>query len=355
MLWDVFCRVIDNFGDIGVCWRLSADLAARGDTVRLWVDDPAPLAWMAPPGAPGVSIARWSDHTTWPEPGDVVIEAFGCELPAPFVQRMARRHAQARAPVWINLEYLSAEPYAARSHRLPSPQLAGPAAGLRKWFFYPGFTPDTGGLPRESDLVQRQAAFDAAAWRIAHGIEPRASERIVSLFCYETAPVAALVEALAQQPTLLVATFGVAARRAAQVLGPTLRAGALRAVLLPALTHAEFDHLLWSSDINFVRGEDSFVRAMWAGRPFVWHIYPQADDVHARKLRAFNDLYLRDTDAAFAAQFDALSSGWNGFSRSALSLPAAAIWQAHAEGWRARLLGQTDLVTQLCALATDTG
>jgi hypothetical protein len=21
--WDIFCRVIDNFGDIGVCWRLA--------------------------------------------------------------------------------------------------------------------------------------------------------------------------------------------------------------------------------------------------------------------------------------------------------------------------------------------
>ena len=61
--WDIFCRVIDNYGDIGVCWRLAADLAARGRTVRLWVDDPLPLRWMAP-GAlegswPGVSVLHW--------------------------------------------------------------------------------------------------------------------------------------------------------------------------------------------------------------------------------------------------------------------------------------------------------
>ena len=31
MLWDLFCRVIDNHGDLGVCWRLARDLAARGE------------------------------------------------------------------------------------------------------------------------------------------------------------------------------------------------------------------------------------------------------------------------------------------------------------------------------------
>jgi len=54
MHWDLFCRVVDNFGDIGVCWRLAADLATRGDAVRLWCDDASALAWMAPDGAPGV-------------------------------------------------------------------------------------------------------------------------------------------------------------------------------------------------------------------------------------------------------------------------------------------------------------
>ena len=355
MRWDVFCRVIDNFGDVGVCWRLSADLAARGDDVRLWIDDPAPLSWMAPRGAPGVTVARWSAETTWPEPAEVVIEAFGCALPAPFVARMARRHAQGRAPMWINLEYLSAEPYVSRSHRLPSPQLTGPGAGLDKWFFYPGFTPDTGGLLRETDLAQRQATFDAAAWREAHGIDTSGGERIVSLFCYDTAPVAALLEALAPQPTLVAATFGVAARLVAEALGPSLRAGALRAVTLPPLPQTEFDHLLWSSDINFVRGEDSFVRAMWAGRPFVWHIYPQADAVHARKLQAFNQRFLQGAPAPFAAQFESLSMVWDGLAHDAMRLPDAALWRQQATAWRQDMLRQDELVSRLRAMVGRTG
>ena len=59
MHWDMFCRVIDNYGDIGVCWRLAADLAraARacgcGSTMR------RALAWMAPDGATGVQVVPW--------------------------------------------------------------------------------------------------------------------------------------------------------------------------------------------------------------------------------------------------------------------------------------------------------
>jgi uncharacterized repeat protein (TIGR03837 family) len=143
--WDLFCRVVDNFGDAGVCWRLARDLAARGARVRLVIDDASPLAWMAPAGAPGVEVLPWPGPA---EPAEVVIEAFGCDPPPDFVAAMARRQP---APVWINLEYLSAEAYVERSHGLPSPQLNG----LTKWFYYPGFTPRTGGLLREPDLMAR--------------------------------------------------------------------------------------------------------------------------------------------------------------------------------------------------------
>jgi uncharacterized repeat protein (TIGR03837 family) len=129
MLWDIFCKVIDNHGDIGVCWRLACDLATRGETVRLWIDDASALAWMAPGGQPGVQVGGWAQGSAFPAPGDVVIEAFGCDLPDSVVSAMASRP---QPPRWINLEYLTAEGYAERSHRLPSPVLSGPGAGLVK-------------------------------------------------------------------------------------------------------------------------------------------------------------------------------------------------------------------------------
>ena len=217
MQWDLFCRVIDNHGDVGVCWRLAADLGARGEQVRLWLDDASALAWMAPLGAAGVAVHTWPgevDVDAGPAPGDVVIEAFGCELPSAFVRRMA---AAAPAPVWINLEYLSAERYAERAHKLPSPQRVGPAAGLRKWFFYPGFSAPTGGLIRETDLPSRQQAFDASAWLAAQGLARRGGERIVSLFCYPQAALSALLDRLALQPTLMLATAGHAARQVGDI------------------------------------------------------------------------------------------------------------------------------------------
>ena len=187
--WDIFCQVIDNFGDIGVCWRLAAELGARGIHVTLRIDDASALEWMAPQGAANVQVCSYdSAYTAHP---DVVIEAFGCEAPTAYLQSLAQHYAhcqstQQRLPVLVNLEYLSAEDYVERCHRLPSLIMSGPAAGMTRWFFYPGFTSHTGGLVHEQQLLERQTAFDRTAWRNAHGID--AQDCAISLFCYE--PVA---------------------------------------------------------------------------------------------------------------------------------------------------------------------
>jgi uncharacterized repeat protein (TIGR03837 family) len=340
MHWDLFCRVIDNYGDIGVCWRLAANLGACGQTVRLWVDDPSALAWIAPDGAPGVELQPWSDDTPAAEPGEVVVEAFGCDPPPGFVERMARR---AKPPLWINLEYLSAEAYVRRNHGLRSPQ----RNGLLKWFFYPGFEAGTGGLIREPGLMAERKRFDGPAWLHSHGIELRPGERIVSLFCYPGAPVDALLQTLAEAPTLLLATPGAAVQ--AVQAAPQ----ALRCIALPWLSQPDYDRLLWACDLNFVRGEDSFVRAQWAGAPFVWQIYPQHDAAHAAKLEAFLALMLQGADAELNAAVRRLWRVWNGLQPRPLALPDAGPWQAQAMRWHDRLLAQADLGTQLLEFAAE--
>jgi uncharacterized repeat protein (TIGR03837 family) len=283
MRWDIFCKVIDNHGDAGVCWRVAAELAARGETVRLWMDDASMLAWMAPQGAAGIEVVPWNDVTPEFEPGEVVVEAFGCDPPGAFVARMA---AAATPPVWLNLEYLSAEPYVERSHGLPSPVMHGPGAGLTKHFFYPGFTSRTGGLLREQDLATRRAAFDRPAWLRQRGIA-EAQARVISLFCYEPA---ALPQLLAQLSTDGPAThlLVTAGRATAAVRQHAAHAsGALRLHYLPLMSQRAYDELLWACDLNFVRGEDSLVRGLLAGVPSVWQIYPQEDEVHQAKLEAF--------------------------------------------------------------------
>ncbi|MDM4764805.1 elongation factor P maturation arginine rhamnosyltransferase EarP [Pelomonas sp. SE-A7] len=344
MQWDLFCRVIDNYGDVGVCWRLARDLAARGETVRLWLDDARALDWMAGDSRPdGIQVRAWNEADSEPVVGDVVIESFGCELPAAFVGRMAARQP---APRWINLEYLSAESYVERSHGLHSPQFTGPGAGLSKRFFYPGFTPRTGGLLREPGMMAEQSSFDQGAWLAAQGIEVQPGERLVSLFAYKLWPE--LLPLLAEQPTLVLACPGTVQQQLAeQAMPPGLRCQAL-----PFLRQPDYDRLLWRCELNLVRGEDSFVRAQWAGKPFVWQIYEQDDGAHGPKLEAFLDRYLADADPMDAVPTRQLWRAWNGLSPWPSALPVAT---SQALRWRDQLLAQTDLASQLLSFVAESG
>ncbi len=364
-LWDVFCQVIDNFGDVGVCWRLAADLAARGHTVRLWLDDTQALTWMAP-GAlqghwPGISVRAWSD-ASHPQvlqalaPAQAWVESFGCELPSAFVAARANAVGKTSSPVWINLEYLSAEGFVERCHALPSPVMSGPAKGWTKHFFYPGLVPATGGLLRESGLLERRDAFGSAersAFLQSLGLAD-CGEELVSLFCYDGAPVDELLVQLdaQRQPVHLLVTAGKARAQMERALlqaGDAL--GRLRVSLLPLLSHTDFDTLLWSCALNFVRGEDSLVRALWAGRPFVWQIYPQDDGAHRPKLAAFLDAL----DAPPLVRN--LHAQWNGLapwrSDTALPLGDAQQWRAWAQATQQRLAQQTDLTGQLTAFVAE--
>ena len=358
-LWDIFCRVIDNYGDIGVCWRFSLGLAERGERVRLWVDNASALDWMAPEGAEGVEVRPWTQPLQLEAviPGDILVEAFGCEIAPEFVAIYAdRARASGQKFKWINLEYLSAEEFAERNHGLPSPVMTGPGAGLTKHFFYPGFTASTGGLLRETNLAARQARFDRAAWLQQRGIKFQGA-RVVSLFCYEPAALGKLLDQLAfdSHPTQLLVTSG---RAAAAVRACITRKNSFQPLwnmreqlsfsYLPALTQLDFDHLLWACDLNFVRGEDSLIRALWADKPFVWEIYPQHDDAHHAKLEAF--LGMLNAPPSLRE----FHRHWNGVDGVChLDLPALALpqWQQTVTRARNLQLRKDDLVTQIMRFA----
>lgn len=401
MLWDVFCRVIDNFGDIGVCWRLACDLGQRGQQVRLWVDDASALSWMAPQvqwtpaddatwqlpagrGQPGVTVFNWHDAqkpgSTLPElqAGDVVVEAFGCDPPDAFIERMQIRAAQGQPAQWVNLEYLSAEDYVERSHGLRSPIWSGVGAGLSKRFFYPGFTPATGGLLREPDLIPRRRTETAAqAQRRAvlkqigvdladQGADPDDDAKLILLFCYESAPVAELLDQLTrlarsapQAPHTHVLLTPGHATRLATAWAQGNRDSSLRLHPLPALPQDDFDRLLWCCDLNLVRGEDSAVRALWAGRPHLWHIYEQDDGVHAGKLDAFMARWMATWPADLRADVHAWWRAWNRLGPMPDSLPSwqdpADPWRCHSENARDRLAEQQDLTSQLLTFVSSSG
>src|SRR3989338_6120384 len=366
---DIFCNVIDNYGDIGVCWRLARQLVhEHGLAVRLWVDDLNSLAKLCHETdaardiqhCRGVEVRRWAadvfsplpqplsrsashpdettNHSTKPASGqvagylplageelgergvaDLVIEAFACKLPQNYIETMAGRQQS----VWINLEYLSAEDWVAGCHGLPSPH---PNLPLTKYFFFPGFTKQTGGLLLERDLFARRDAFQSDAaqqqtfWQSIGMEMPSAETLKISLFGYENAALHDLFDAWASgaQPVLCVVPEGRILPQAGQYFGDTAphagssyTRGNLQVHVLPFVEQERYDELLWACDVNFVRGEDSCVRAQWAAKPFVWQIYQQHDAVHWQKLQAFLNLYCAPLSTAASQAMKGMWREWN--------------------------------------------
>ena len=336
--WVVFCRVVDNHGDLGVCWRLASQLAARGHSVRLYVDDASALAWMAPEGMEGVALHPWpEEHTSvaQEDPAHVVMEAFGCELPLAFQAAMA---TWPQAPVWINLEYFSAETSALRNHGLPSPVMSGPAKGLTKWFYYPGLTEDSGGVMGGPHTLKALKALKASA--------QETQPLKISLFCYEPASLGLWLEQLNQWPTKvqLSVTAGRATQAVRLALGSWQAPPQFEVTELPYLSHPAFDEMLASQDLNLVRGEDSLVRAIWAGQAFLWQIYPQDDGAHVPKLQAFLQT-TQAPDVVVQAHW-----AWNADEPTALPLftpEHLTQWSAWAQALKLRLQAQTDLISRL--------
>ncbi|MFL9905814.1 elongation factor P maturation arginine rhamnosyltransferase EarP [Paraburkholderia sp. RL17-337-BIB-A] len=372
---DIFCAVIDNFGDIGVCWRLARQLASEhGWQVRVFVDDlhafqklcPSLALDRARQAVGGIIIEHWREppHAgDTLEVADVVIEAFACELPPIYVAAMARRE---RAPVWFNLEYLSAEDWVADFHLRPSPH---PRYPLTKTFFFPGLGPGTGGVLKERLLDTAREAFEAsqpareAWWLTTTGrAPPPSTATVVSLFAYENPAVDSLLEQWrdSAEPVVLLVPEGRISGAVARFFGlPSFAAGShaerggLSVHSLAFTEQPGYDALLWASDINFVRGEDSFVRAQWAAKPFVWHIYPQADDAHLPKLDAALAHYGRTLPSNARDALARFWHAWNGAGRpdwAEFRHHRAALKQRAAE-WAGELAQVGDLTGNLALFA----
>jgi uncharacterized repeat protein (TIGR03837 family) len=371
--WDIFCRVIDNYGDIGVSWRLARQLAAEhACDVRLWVDQLAALAALCPgldvqarqQRVKGVTVCALDESAGRAQPASVVVEAFGCGLPPPFVAAMAASRVK---PLWIVLEYLSAEPWVSAHHGLPSPH---PRFALPRYFFFPGVQAHTGGVLREADLLSRRDAFDQTAcddWWRGLGFAPVARGAVaMSLFAYPHAPLTALLDACTTdaQPRMLAlpaTPLAAALRTRLGIAHATVaQLGCLEVRFLPFVAQPEYDRLLWACDVNFVRGEDSFARAQWAGNPFVWHIYPQQQGAHEAKLAAFLDALAPHLDARAAQAMRAMALAWNDVPGAP---PLATAWPAFCAAnveiraglrhWRAHLLGLGDLAGNLVKFCSD--
>ncbi len=402
---DIFCRVIDNFGDVGVTLRLARQLASEYNAkVRLIVDDAASYARIAANRSENIVVCGWENvlPPSMQAAGDLgtkdvsshtehthliqllLIEAFGCALPELYIDALSQHYAvgtqAAQYLCWLNLEYLSAEKWVESHHLLPSPH---PHHPLIKTFFFPGFTKHTGGLLRERNLLLQRDQFLAQSlsptpavgvsqkqnFLIGLGVPPTLlpDAVFVFLFCYENKALAALLNAWQESPRPIVCLLPAERTRGAVcaalkleletlTIGVPMQLGALTLIAIPMLPQPEFDQLLWACDINFVRGEDSIVRAHWAAKPFCWHVYVQDDGAHLIKLEAFLQQFLADAPAPIAQVLRALFMAWNqqdgeamlrAWSQFYANLAAV---KTYVEAVSTRLCEQEDCASNIMAL-----
>jgi len=303
--YDVFCKVVDNFGDIGVCWRLAKQLRTEdGISIRLWIDDLYIARQLIPAlditkriqTIEDITIAAWDADTAFDRAAEVIIEAFGCELPESYLALMQPGN------IWINLEYLSAEPWVEGFHAQHSKR-----GKLTRHFFFPGFTQATGGLLREHDIIENNQKIAADQQLQSDFLRqlnlPQDQDSAtlkISLFSYPHAPLNDLLAAMAASAekiccyvpaTGILPTIAAFFGRVSIGVGEHLHRNKLSLHVLPFLSQTDYDKLLASCDINFVRGEDSWIRAIWAGKPFIWQPYRQTEDTHLVKLNAFLDVF----------------------------------------------------------------
>jgi uncharacterized repeat protein (TIGR03837 family) len=369
--WVIFCRVIDNLGDAGVCWRLAQQLTQEfGKQIELVIDKPETLSQFGFNYAQTsrIKVTYWLADTV-PEVGAVTISAFACELPTTYLQNMLSHFNQGKLlqkRYWFNLEYLSAQDWVESHHLLNSTKTIDansfPAdqkynVCLSEAFYFPGFTSMTGGLIREQFIIHNKHQRQAHKRKQRQQFGINAESFAVSLFCYPNAPLTSLCNALLayskQRPVHLLLTAGLSLP--AELVAGIPSHPNFKVQALPFLNQLDYDALLVACDLNFVRGEDSLVRAIWAQNPFIWQAYPQDQPTQHDKLKALLTHYF---NLGSHKHFEALFFAWN-FPNSVkpaefeVNLQNALLnwssWQMQSEQFCDRLSQQPDLATQLVA------
>ena len=308
---DIFCRVIDNFGDVGIAYRFAKEfkLAHSLCAIRLFVSDLEPLKSIYPILNPLQTVQEHDgivyvnstklDNVLIAELGtaDVLIETMGCEIPEAFMHK-----AQQCNTLIVNLEYLSAEKWVKEYHMKPS---LLPQPTLKKYFYMPGFTLESGGVIIDSQVEQMRQ--DLSDNRIKHlnshlknfgiALTDTKNSLFGSIFTYVRGFDTFLSDLGKIDKNVYLFIFGqksmesmVKSLNRAQVVSLsddhyTLKN--INVLMMPFLPQNLYDQFLFITDFNIVRGEDSFVRAILSGKPFIWNAYLQDNIYHRVKVKAF--------------------------------------------------------------------
>lgn len=289
----MFCRVVDNFGDIGVCWRLALDLESKGHKVRLYCDDLGALEQIAPQFRTScVHVCAWGEWGTSHEV-DVLIEAFACGIPEEYLQLQKQRSIG----IWIVLEYLALETWASGCHGLRSPSAI---SGTPKFYFFPGLGESLGGLLADRGFcAQMQNSIQHSQalrfqWAQNYGVSP--SGFWISLFAYTRDWTVFFSELLELGTEFCVWVPRSYALEWCEIHLPVLgfeakdgawHKGGVHVQSMEFMDQIKYQEHLLLCDFAIVRGEDSFVRALLAGLPFLWQAYRQDEEAHMDKVEGF--------------------------------------------------------------------
>lgn len=285
---DIFCDVIDNFGDAGVTYRLAKALKSElpGSEIRLFTNDLNAFSALNSSIDPSMTVQELNgieffsygvltdEFVKEYEIPKLVIEAFACQIPAAYYEKALDSDC-----LIINLDHLSAEPWIEGVHLKES--LTGRKA--KKYFFMPGFTTVSGGLIQDRPLSDEEKSEKRKHFENMFGFAD--AGLMISAFTYEHDffLLFADLENIGKKINIIV--FGEKSRKSIQKL--QVNGSNISIAYADFISQEDYDALLKVCDLNFVRGEDSWSRACLSGKPFIWHSYHQKDNYQQVKVKAF--------------------------------------------------------------------
>ena len=281
---DIFCEVIDNYGDVGVAYRLVREFKRiyPHKRLRFFINKTEEINLIKKSN--DIEIIAYKDIFKVENSADLIIETFACEIPKEYMDKALRS-----SKLIINLEYFSAEDWVDDFH-LQESFLGG---SLKKYFFIPGLSKKSGGILLDNEFLERKKQVEENREYYLEKFKIKEKYDLIgSVFSYEK-NFDSLINELKKldKKVLLLILSEKTQKNFIKYFDNSNNYDKIKAVKLPFFTYDKYEELLSLCDFNLVRGEDSFVRALLLGKPFLWHIYPQEENIHIQKLNSFLEKY----------------------------------------------------------------
>lgn len=281
---DIFCEVIDNYGDVGVAYRLARELKRiyPNKELRFIINQTEELNLIKKND--DIIVINYKDVDKIEQPADLVIETFACNIPEIYMDKALKT-----SKLMINLEYFSSEDWVDDFH-LQESFLGG---NLKKYFFIPGLSEKSGGIILDKEFLDRKNKVqENREYYLKQFNIDENYDLIISVFSYEK-NFDNFLKTLQKldKKVLLLLLSEKTQKNFIKYFDNNDYYDKIKAVKLPFFTYDKYEKLLALCDINLVRGEDSFVRALLLAKPFLWHIYPQDENAHIIKLESFLEKY----------------------------------------------------------------